>query len=153
MTTVKDKERFMKYIRIDPDSGCWVFTGGIAVTGYGNFYYKGRSTLAHRASFLLFKEKEIQPGQLILHSCKTKCCCAPDHLTAGTREQNNGSDRHRDGTALTGERCHFAKLTREDVQAIRSAAQAGEKRKDIAVKYAISPSAVSSIVLGKSWRE
>jgi len=47
----------------------------------------------------------------------------------------------------------FSKLKLEDVQAIRTASQAGEKRKDIATKYAISLSTVSSIVRGNSWKD
>jgi len=148
----KEKERFMKYVNVT-DNGCWEWKSNLAVTGYGNFFFRGKTTTSHRASYLLFKQKDIPPGYLILHSCKTKSCCNPEHLTAGTRQQNNGADRVRDGTSLRGERCHFSKLKLEDVQAIRTASQAGEKRKDIAVRYAISLSTVSSIVRGNSWKE
>ena len=148
----KDKERFESYVTKE-ESGCWCWNGAKAITKYGVFFYDGLTQLAHRVSYKLYHNKEIAPGLLVCHSCTRKDCVAPEHLTLGTRQKNNGEDRRRDKMDCSGSKCHFARLTWDSVREIRRLSDAGEKRKDIAVKYAITPSTVSNIVRGKSWKE
>jgi hypothetical protein len=146
------KERFESYV-VKEDSGCWRWTGGKAITGYGVFFYNKLTQLAHRVSYKLYHSKEIDPGLLVCHSCTNKHCVAPEHLSLGSRTKNNGPDRRRDGTDCSGSRCHFSKLTWDSVRAIRTAAEAGETRKSIAAKYAVTLSTVSAIIRKKSWKE
>ena len=148
----KEKERFESHV-LKEESGCWRWTGAKAVTGYAVCFYNKLTQLAHRVSYKLYHNNEIAPGLLVCHSCSNKDCVAPAHLTLGTREKNNGPDRKRDGTDCSGSKCHFAKLTWDSVKEIRQLFEAGEKRKSIAVKFAISPSTVSTIVREKGGRD
>ncbi len=58
-----------------------------------------------------------------------KDCVNPEHLSEKTKEENNGSDRIRDGTDIGGERNPRSKLCWEAVRRIR---QSQESRKTLA---------------------
>jgi HNH endonuclease len=148
-----DQKRFMKYVDIDLESGCWLWTGSKAATGYTNFFYKGRIQLAHRASLVIFgKVKELHANLVVSHSCRNRHCVAPDHLEEKTRSENNGADKIRDGVDNRGERCHFSKLTWDDITEIRKKKQQGTAMKDLAESFAVSISCISAIVRGKTWK-
>ena len=147
------KARFMKYVQVDVSGGCWRFCGSRAITGYCNFFYNGSTHLAHRAALLVFDVvKQLDPTKQVAHSCGNRDCVNPSHLSEKTREENNGADKRLHGTDQSGERCHFSKLTWDAVRDIRKRSEC-EKLIDIASRYGISPSTVSSIVRGKTWKE
>ena len=142
-----DLTRFLSYIEKKGD--CWWWKGGKDIKGYGVFWYKGKTQFAHRISLLLHnKVKDFKEGLQVLHSCRTTSCVNPDHLSEGTREQNS-ADKHRDGTSLVGERCHFSKLTWEKVKEIRAKTTS---RKELAEEYGVSLATISSIINNKSWK-
>ena len=143
-----DQKRFLSYVKKE-ENGCWRWTGSRAVTGYCNFFYKAKTMLAHRASLLIFgKVKELTPGLHVTHSCSNRDCVAPDHLTEKTQSENNGADKKRDGKDNSGERCHFSKLDWTKVCSIRNSTQ---KVKELAEKYGVSCSCISSVRKNKTW--
>jgi len=143
-----DQKRFLSYVKKE-ENGCWRWTGSRAVTGYCNFFYKAKTMLAHRASLLIFgKVKELTPGLHVSHSCMNRDCVAPDHLTEKTQSENNGADKKRQGKDNSGERCHFSKLDWTKVCSIRNSTQ---KVKELAEKYGVSCSCISSIRKNKTW--
>lgn len=145
----KDQERFLKYVEKD-DTGCWRWTGSRAITGYCNFFYKGTTYLAHRASLLIFKKvKELTPGMQVGHTCRNRDCVSPHHLEQRTKEQNNGEDKRRDGVDNGGARCHFSKLTKEDVDTIRTSTKS---QKELAEEYKVTRSCISCIIREKTWK-
>ena len=152
-TPDKDKERFLKYVEKKED-GCWCWRGARAITGYGNFFYKGTVYLAHRASYLIFgKALALTNGLQVGHSCRNRECVNPAHLSEKTREDNNGPDKRAHGVDQSGERCHLAKLTWESVREIRTRVCDGIKIKDLAQRYGVSSSAISAIIRNKTWKE
>lgn len=62
------------------------------------------------------------------------------------------ADRRRDGNDPIGERNGRAKLTRDEVQAIRDAAAAGTPQAALARRYGVHPSTIRDIVRGRIWR-
>ena len=143
-----DQKRFLSYVKKE-ENGCWRWTGSRAVTGYCNFFYKAKTMLAHRASLLIFgKVKQLTPGLHVSHSCMNRDCVAPDHLTEKTQSENNGADKKRDGKDNSGERCHFSKLDWTKVCSIRNSTQ---KVKELAEKYGVSCSCISSVRKNKTW--
>lgn len=75
-----EADRLYDKIQMEPNSGCWIWTGGINASGYGVFR-SSRQYLAHRASYELHCE-EIPEGKQLDHLCRTRCCVNPDHLEA-----------------------------------------------------------------------
>lgn len=63
----------------------------------------------------------------------------------------NEADKARHGRALVGERHHQARLTENDVRAIRAAHEAGIPHRFIAADYGTSRGHISSIVCRRAW--
>ncbi len=57
----KDIDRFMSYVHVDPNIGDWLWTGGISSTGYGVFWYKGKTVGAHALPLLSKTPRVRQP--------------------------------------------------------------------------------------------
>lgn len=69
------------------ERGCWIWSGAVHKTGYGQIKWNGKSTVAHRVVYTLTKG-EIPKGLVIDHLCSVKLCVNPDHLEAVTSKTN-----------------------------------------------------------------
>jgi len=146
----KDLSRFMSYVEIKED-GCWGWRGAKDIKGYAIMYYQKKTCFAHRVSLLLHNRvKYFISGNVIRHSCKNKSCVNPDHLSEGTLSEN-AKDKVRDGTDLSGDKCHFAKLNWTLVSEIRKKSEEGMKHCNLSKEYNVSASCISSIVNNKTW--
>lgn len=65
-------------------------------------------------------------------------------------QAENEADKFTHGTAMQGTRHHSARLTEDDVRAIREAS--GAKLRELAVQYGVSEATVSQIITRKTWR-
>jgi hypothetical protein len=87
-------DRLMEKVEIDPETCCWVWQGARsgrgwnAGGGYSAFYFEGRVTSGHRASYSIHNGP-IPPGLTIDHLCRNTLCVNPAHLEAVTDEVNN----------------------------------------------------------------
>lgn len=86
------RERF--FAKINATENCWNFIGGIGKNGYGNFWYKNKTILAHRFSFAIFN-RICRGDRVIDHICRNRVCVNPDHLRevdymTNTHENNIG---------------------------------------------------------------
>ena len=142
------------------DSGCWEFTGSTAQQGYGSIYdhSKRRYVRAHRAAWEL-KNGPIPEGLFICHKCDNPCCVNPDHLFAGTH-QDNVNDREAKGRGNhSTEHLHHgfnrfaAKLTPEQVRSIREKASQGARPKDLAKEFNTHAVNVRLIIRRKTWQD
>lgn len=94
-------ERFWSKTKLNPATGCieWTaatkkpsardFRGGGQSLPHGQFYYKGRTELAHRVSKAL--ELGIEDPRelpLISHACDNPRCVNPAHLELSSYSQN-----------------------------------------------------------------
>ena len=79
--------RFFSKIESVPTTACWLWKGSINKNGYGKFCLAGRSTLAHRASYIIFVSS-IPEGLVLDHLCQIKNCVNPDHLEPITQQEN-----------------------------------------------------------------
>jgi hypothetical protein len=79
-------ERFMNRVLKSPD-GCWLWQGYRIRAGYGTFRAGGKTHIAHRLSYELFRGL-IPAGHHLDHLCLVRQCVRPDHLEAVTPRVN-----------------------------------------------------------------
>ncbi len=146
------KERFDSKWTPEPYSGCWLWIGSArnvhpAKRVYGEFVYRKKHFLAHRASWILHKG-DIPVKINVLHRCDTTLCVNPVHLFLGT-QADNVDDRVRKSRSAIGERVGRAKLTKSKVLLIKSEI---DSLRNIASKYGIGQTQVWNIKNGQTWR-
>jgi len=138
------KKDFTDMLR--PNGDCLEWTGGCFATGYGTTVAYGKQWRTHRLALEL--EGIDTTGHFVLHSCDNPLCCNPDHLRLGT-PQDNMADKVSRGRQARGNHNGMAKLTEQDILDIR--AITGMYQKDIAKRYGVSQSVISSIINRKNW--
>lgn len=125
---------------------CWEWQGYVGKNGYGYLTVRKRGHLTHRLSYEIF----VGPIPLavdVCHYCDNRICVNPSHLWIGTRQQNQADMAAKARSAL-GERNGAAKLTRDDILAIRNAT--GLQR-EIADRFGIQQVQVSRIKSRARW--
>lgn len=142
------KERFMKKVTPDPNSGCWLWGASRTSDGYGSFNYLGKTTGSHRVSYQMFCG-EIPKGLFVLHRCDVPTCVNPEHLFLGTN-QDNSDDMVRKKRSTWGDRNSNVKLSSFEVLEIRKTTD--KPLKETAQLYKISMAQVSRIISGRRWR-
>jgi hypothetical protein len=128
-----------------PESGCWIWLGGVDQDGYG---VMSGNRKAHRESFLKARGP-IPDGACICHRCDVRCCINPNHLFVGTPLENN-DDKVRKGRHIYGRRTRHVKLTEQQVREIRSS---GETCAALAARYGVTAVAVGCARRGKTWKQ
>jgi hypothetical protein len=87
-TTLENiEERFLDKVMIDPNSGCWLWTGCLSNHGYGffrgNFRTKKgemRGMMAHLFAWDFYIKKPRYSDRPLMHKCKVDSCVNPNHL-------------------------------------------------------------------------
>jgi len=103
--------------------------------------------MAHRAVWETVNGP-IPDGLKILHRCDNPPCCNPHHLFLGT-DADNVADKVAKGREIRGERQWMAKLTEDDIRAIRAST---DTLKAIGEQFGIHPNHACDIRLRKDWR-
>lgn len=138
------QDRFFAKVAVR-ESGCHEWTGSLMPNGYGQIHKDGKTAYAHRVAY----ELAFGPtDQFVLHKCDNRKCVNPEHLFAGSFEENM-ADMVSKGRQAHGDRNGRRKLSSEQVRAIRS--EVGLQR-EIAAKYGVTPSLVAMIRSGRIWR-
>ncbi len=66
---------------------CRIWEGTVTHWGYGVLSWEGKLVYVHRAAWEL-ENGPIPDGMFICHRCDTPLCIRPEHLFAGTHEDN-----------------------------------------------------------------
>lgn len=131
-----------------------ILAGHIRDDGYPEVSLSRENQIRARMVHLIVLETFVEPcppGLEARHGPGGKLDASLTNLCWGTRAQNVGPDRLRDGQDNRGERHGLSKLTTEQVEDIRRRASAGETQQSIGDRYSITFQNVSMIVLGKTW--
>lgn len=135
-------ERFWARVKVNGADECWPWDRPHVSTGYGRFWVDGRQSPAHRIAFgLTFDCLSVIGHYVVMHKCDNPACCNPAHLMLGTVADNN-RDRAQKGRSCRGERHHSAKLTDDQVVAIRAR---DTRSADLAREYGVSYQTVYNI--------
>lgn len=141
------------WARVRRSADCWEWQGAIDHKwGYGQISVAGKMQLAHRIAYKL-AYGSLPDDLLVCHKCDNPRCVRPDHLFLGT-STDNAHDKVRKGRQADhhGEKNPHAKLTSEQVQAIRTRfAQGGIRPIELARQYGVTNTTISMIVRGQTW--
>jgi hypothetical protein len=147
--------RYAKKVRWTPE-GCLVWTGAKnSANDYGEIKTSRkdgprRNIRVHRRAY----EEDRGPipkGLLVCHRCDNSLCVNPDHLFLGT-DADNSADKVAKGRQARGVTQGQAKLTEEDVHAIRARYALGDiSQRDLAAIFGVSQTLVRLIVNRKIW--
>ena len=87
-------DRFWSNVAKGKRHACWPWTGASKTNGYPRVWVmlpkgpdkpkgdSGRFVRAHRMAYVL--TNGVDPDGHVLHTCGTRTCCNPSHLTTGT---------------------------------------------------------------------
>jgi hypothetical protein len=82
---------------------CWLWTGCLDPSGYGQIRINGRLHLVHKLSYQIFKGVLPPPHLLILHHrCRNSICVNPEHLKLVTPSQHCAIHRRKQARDARG---------------------------------------------------
>lgn len=124
--------RFEASIMPEPNTGCWLWTGGLNAKGYGVFWDGGKNRSAHRLSYEL-ANGPAPDGLALDHKCRQRSCVNPSHLEPVTNLENTrrsplvcsrrGKATCKHGHSLTGDNLYTKRGVTECVECRREAAR------------------------------
>lgn len=135
-----------------PDD-CWLWKAGTNGAGYGTVKVRGTMRLAHREAYDATHGECSTDGLVVRHRCDTPRCVNPSHLEIGTRA-DNVRDMMERGRQAKGEACGMAKLTEDDVRAIRAAYVFGSSvhgQLSLAGRFGVAQTLIGMIVRREIW--
>jgi len=146
------KDRLFMKRKITKD-GCWNWTGNKRSYGRGYFIRKGMRLSVPRVSAMIFLGFDMKSELCVCHHCDNPSCFRPDHLFIGTQKDNARDMLEKGrGNKPRGERNHKAILTEKQVIKIRKEYCNGTKVIELARKYGLAGTSMSSVVHGITWK-
>jgi hypothetical protein len=138
---------FMRAALAMETDDCIIWPFSLTV-GYAQFWADKRNVYGHQ--FVCEAIHGPRPAKHFdaAHTCGVRACVNKSHLRWATRSENE-ADKVRHGNANQGERHGMVKLDAAKVRAVR---EAKGTQKEIADRFGISQTTVSSIRNRKTWR-
>jgi HNH endonuclease len=136
-------------IRIDPDTGCWLWTRACHGFGYGHLRVTMAEIPAHRASYSVFVG-EIPNGMFVCHKCDIPACVNPEHLFLATNIENT-ADRTKKKRQAKGEAFN-RKLKESDVEKILHLTNLRIPLRVIAAQFGVSHTMIRHIKDHLKWK-
>lgn len=148
---MKPRKDFWSYVNRRGPGGCWLWTGGIAGSGYGSTSdpETNRTRRAHRVAWER-TNGAIPRGMCVCHRCDIRLCVNPAHLFLATQAENL-RDMKQKRRHQHGERHHAAKLSPKKAAAIRRMVASGRTRRSVAREYGVAHETINAVVNGRTW--
>lgn len=152
-----DYVRFSKNLE-NTKNNCVEWKGAKTRGGYGNFsaWFLDKSSInmirAHVWSYL-YHYGNINPSNIIMHSCDNPSCVNPDHLSQGTFSENTTDMKNKGRASYDVKVC---KVTREVALKIRQMGLDPDRTKtykEIGEMFGLKYSTTSMIINNKRWVE
>ena len=152
-------DRFLSKVN-QKESGCWIWTGAIGTSGYGEMGINKKKIRAHRVAYELYVGpiKELPGsdfrGTCVMHTCDNPACVNPEHLRLGTHADNMADKKAKNRFVcrpLLGEKHQNAKLKADDIYLIRSLNYVGAGLQQIAEVFGVSRGTVHKVLIGNTW--
>jgi hypothetical protein len=80
-------QHFVRFVRLNEQTGCHDWIGGHSKNGYGLVVLGGKSKLAHRVAYQL-AHGDIPAGACVLHRCDRRTCVNVAHTFLGSKRDN-----------------------------------------------------------------
>lgn len=149
--SVSAATRFLSKVEEGSPNECWPWMGGRfkdgnGVASYGAFTIGRRTIKAHRYAYAI-AFGPFDTRLKVCHQCDNPMCCNPNHLWLGTYDDNN-KDRNLKGRQAKGESVSTARLTEQQVIAIRDDPRT---QRAIAAAYGLAKSTVGYIKSKRNW--
>jgi hypothetical protein len=151
LTTTPLVDRF--WGSVQKGDGCWEWTGATFPGMYGKLYVLElrKEVAVHRVSWEIHFGP-IPEGMLVCHTCDNRLCVRPEHLFLGTNAENM-ADMVQKARASRGEARPTARLTAENVVAIRTAyAAGGTSHRLLGEEYGVSETTIRAVISRAHWR-
>lgn len=110
--------------------------------GYPRVKFDKRCMSVARLILILQHGREYMTGKVSCHTCGNRACVNPNHIYAGT-PQDNSDDKWKDGTMPIG-KSHARFKMEVDTAEAYARWQSGESQQSVADSLGISQSALSS---------
>lgn len=142
------EDRYWAFVVKRPD-GCWEWTGPTH-KGYGRVKFARVQYMATHISLAL-AGRPLAAGEFALHHCDNPPCTRPDHLFAGSKEENAG-DRHLKNRDARGRLVNTNVLSEQDVHEIRRLyASGGYSQPQLGALFGVRHSTIGYIVRRETW--
>ena len=153
LTFEQQKHLWERIKPIEKLDDCWIWFGTKDKDGYGKIKINRKTLRAHRVIFSLFHDgMDLQPNQLLCHTCDNPSCVNPNHLFIGT-EQDNSNDMVKKGRSVRGEQSPFSKLQKDDIlQIFDMFINQKMTPTSISKFYNVSETCIRLVLERKSWR-
>lgn len=142
--------KFQSFYQKENQNECWVWQHSTNDLGYGFFFLRRETYLAHRVAFFLSHK---DPAELdVLHTCDTPACVNPSHLFLGTHFDNMADMISKGrGKRECGENRSHAKLTEAIVTDIRARTPFWGCVTEWAKEFGVNKTTISKALRKKKW--
>lgn len=134
---------------------CWIWQGALLTTGYPQACIHGRPQAVRTFVFYELMGRDRSSRHRVVSRCGNRLCCSPEHLMGRTvsaviaLQHKQGSRRNTIRTV--GEAHPFAKLTREQVEALRALPQPIDTAAE-AKRLGVQPDTIRKVLNGARWK-